>query len=336
MHEYPFDVAVVRLAVIVGVVVSMLFYERLQLTTGGAIVPGYLALFIPRPLFIVVTLVTSYATFYIVNRVIARRAILYGRRKFEAEILTALSLVGVSVAVGHSLAGFSPAFLALYGIGFAIPGVIAHDMFRQTPRKTVLAVLATTGVVGLFIFVFDALAAVSPGYVRDPALTFPDIPLAYGPELILPAVVVSVVVGAVVFRRLGLRSGGFVMGAYLALVFTRPLDVLFAFAVAAVTYVVVTKWLMGRLILFGRRKLGMMVLVAAVLAWAGELAVETATGGAYVPWSGFHVITLMVPAFLANDAQRQGLWRTVWGAALTSTAVFAAMSLVQAGLAASR
>jgi hypothetical protein len=51
MHDYPFDVTTVRLAVIVGVLFTTVFYERIQLTTGGAIVPGYLALFITSPPF---------------------------------------------------------------------------------------------------------------------------------------------------------------------------------------------------------------------------------------------------------------------------------------------
>ena len=36
MHEYLFRPEVVRVALVVGVIVSMLFYERVQLTTGGS------------------------------------------------------------------------------------------------------------------------------------------------------------------------------------------------------------------------------------------------------------------------------------------------------------
>ena len=61
MHEYYFQPEVVRVALVVGVVVSMLFYERVQLTTGGAIVPAYLALHLPRPLFVLTTVAAAYA-----------------------------------------------------------------------------------------------------------------------------------------------------------------------------------------------------------------------------------------------------------------------------------
>jgi hypothetical protein len=88
---------------------------------------------------------------------------------------------------------------------------------------------------------------------------------------------------------------------------------------------------MNFILIFGRRKMGMMVLVGAIVAWIGEVVVEYATGGAYVPWRGFHVITLMVPALLANDAQRQGVARTFWGAGIAAVGVFTAMNLVDAG-----
>ncbi len=42
----------------------------------------------------------------------------------------------------------------------------------------------------------------------------------------------------------------------------------------------------------------------------------------------------MVPALLANDAQRQGWEKTIWGAGLTALGTFAAMNLLAAGLAA--
>ena len=75
-----------------------------------------------------------------------------------------------------------------------------------------------------------------------------------------------------------------------------------------------------------------MVLVGAILGWTAELAVVTWTGGDYVPWRGLTVITLMVPALIANDAQRQGWEKTVWGTVLTSTGTFAIMNVLAAGL----
>jgi len=330
MHEYIFDLETVRLAVVLGVIVSTLFYERLHLTTGGAIVPGYLALFLPQPLFIVVTMAAGYVTFYLVNHVIAQRYILYGRVKFEVEILTSLILVALLAVAAAFALRLHPQMAALYGVGFIIPGIIAHDMKRQGPAKTSAAVLLNTAIVGVVIFIYHSLLRIAPWYRRAEVAPFDATSLAYPPDLLFPAVFASVLAGMLVFRWVGVRTGGFIMGAYWALVLSRPLDILFALVTGVGTYLFVTRFLMRHMLLFGRRKLSMMVLAGAIFAWSAEILIKIATDGEYLPWSGFHVITLFVPALFANDAHRQGIYRTVWGTGLTALAVFGLMNLVQA------
>ena len=332
MGDYYFQPEVVRTALVVGVVVSILFYERVQLTTGGAIVPAYLAMFLPAPLFVATTVLSGYLTYFVVSVVVAKRKILYGRRKFEVEMLVGLAFVTIGTGAALLLQADRPLYLGLTGIGFLLPGVIAHDMFRQGPRKTLFALAATTAILGLFVFVFASLLDISP-FERSLA----SLPLApertgYPLGLILPAAVVSVLAGMLVFSRLGLRSGGFITGAYLALMLTRPLDIAYAIGVAAVTWLIVTNLIMPRLLIFGRRKLSIMVVCGAIIAWGSELVIRAFTADAYIPWQGFTLITLMVPALLANDAQRQGLERTVWGAAITTLCVFGAMNVLAAML----
>lgn len=332
VHEYFFQPEVVRVALVVGVVVSILFYERVQLTTGGAIVPAYLAMFLPAPVFVVVTLVASYLTYLVVSVVIAKRKILYGRRKFEVEMLVGLVFVAIGTGATLLLAGENPLYYGLAGIGFLIPGVIAHDMFRQGPRKTFLALSATTVIVAAFVFVFASLLEISPATGGLPDRPPFDDSTGYPLALILPAVITSVLAGMLVFARTGLRSGGFITGAYLALVLVRPLDLVFTAVIALATWAVVTRLVMPRLLIFGRRKLSSMVLVGGVIAWSAELVVRAATDDAYVPWQGFVLVTLMVPALLANDAQRQGIGRTAWGAAITTLAVFGVTNVLAAAL----
>jgi poly-gamma-glutamate biosynthesis protein PgsC/CapC len=331
VHEYLFLPEVVRVALVIGVIVSMLFYERVQLTTGGAIVPAYLALHIPRPLFILTTVGAAYGTYLVVNRVLARRLILYGRRKFEVEVLVGLALVMVLTLSADRLATLDPVLLGLAGIGFLIPGILAHDMARQRPGKTIIAVLGTTAILGLFIYVYASLLEIAP---LEPGETVGGLVSVTGfpRELVIISAVASVVIGMLVFSRLGLRSGGFISGAYIALVAPRWLDLVFAVVVAVATWFIVVHLLMPRLLLFGRRKLATMVLVGAILGWAAEAAVVAWTGGDYVPWRGLTIITLMVPALLANDAQRQGWEKTAWGATLTALGTFAVMNLLSAAL----
>ncbi|EOM76160.1 hypothetical protein DW322_18485 [Rhodococcus rhodnii] len=333
MLEYDFAPEVVRVALVMGIVLSMLFYEQVQLTTGGAIVPAYLALSITAPLAIVVTVGVGYLTYLLVSVVLARRMILYGRRKFEWEMLVGLALILLCTMIAGALGRFDPVWFALAGIGFLVPGIVAHDMSRQKPLRTVAAIAATTLILVVFLVLFSSLMSIAPGPDSSDTVQLAGV-LGYPRELLLLAVALSVAVGMLVFAKLGLRSGGFITGAYLALVGPRWPDLLFAILVALVTRFVVVHLLMPNLLIFGRRKLSTMVLVGALVAWGAELLVTWATGGDYVPWRGLTVATLMVPALLANDAQRQGWERTIWGAGLTACGVYAGTNfLAAAGIA---
>lgn len=237
-------------------------------------------------------------------------------------------MITLAAGLGAVLAHIDPVLLGVSGIGLLVPGILAHDMSRQRPGKTLFAVLATTLLLGLFVFVYSSLLEIAPfPRTQEPPLASL---VGFPPDLLLLAAAASVAVGMFVFARLGLRSGGFITGAYLALVAPRVLDLVFALVVAVATWFVVVHLLMPRLLLFGRRKLSTMVLVGSLLAWSAEAAVIALTDGTYVPWRGLTVITLMVPALLANDAQRQGWERTLWGAGLTGLGVYGAMNLVSA------
>jgi poly-gamma-glutamate biosynthesis protein PgsC/CapC len=329
MHDYFYHSEIVRLALVVSVIVSMLFYERLQLTSGGAIVPAYLALFLPAPLQVVTTVALSYMTYLLVSVVLAKWRILYGRRKFEVEVLVGLALLSTVSVVSGVLGAADPTLVGLSGIGFVVPGVLAHDMFRQGPMRTVLALTATIAIVAVAVFVCVSLLAIAPVIVAPVASAeLIGAQSAYPNGLLLPAVIIGVLVGIWLFARLGLRSGGFVTGAYLALVLNRPLDIAFALGAALITYVIVRHILMRRLLVFGRRKLSAMILVGAIVAWTAEVAIAALTHDAYHPWLGFTVVTLIVPALIANDMERQGVERTLWGVAIVTMSVFGAVSVL--------
>lgn len=331
MHDYFFQTAIVRLALVVSVIVSMLFYERMQLTSGGAIVPAYMALFLPAPVHVLVTVLVGYLTYLAVSVILARRVILYGRRKFEVEVLVGLAMMSVLSVAAHAIGSTDPTLVGLSGIGFVVPGLLAHDMFRQRPARTVIALAATTAIVALTLFVVISLLAIAP-LALDPPVPehLAGESTAFPIQLLLPAVIIGVTLGIALFARLGLRSGGFVTGTYLALVLNRPLDLIFTLGIAVVTLLIVRGFLMRRLLIFGRRKLSTMILVGGILAWAAELVITRVSGGAFEPWRGFTVVTIIVPALLANDMERQGVERTLWGAGIVSLGVFGSITVLNA------
>lgn len=330
MIDYLFSGEIVRVMLVVGVVVSVLFYERVQLTTGGAIVPAYLALALPRPLTILITLAAGYATYLVVNKLLARRWILYGRRKFEIELLVGLLFVGIATGIGSAIGGIDGFDLQLAAVGFLIPGIIAHDMFRQSPKKTFIALGGTIAILGAFLLVFTTVLALLGADVGPSAPVVAD--FGFDVRLLLLACAIAVLGAIFVFDRLGLRSGGFISSVCIALLAPRWIDIVFIAVVAVVTWLIVVKLLMPRLLLFGRRKLSTMILVAAIVGWTLEVVLVLATSGAYQPGAGLVVKTLMVPALIANDAQRQGWPRTALGVSITSVGVYGAVNLLGAGL----
>ena len=138
--------------------------------------------------------------------------------------------------------------------------------------------------------------------------------------------------GMVTFSKIGLRSGGFITAAYIAFMLPRWWDLLYVLVTAGLTWLIVVKLIMPRLLLFGRRKLSVMVLFGALIGWTIELVARYVTDGLWEPARGLTVMTVMLPALLANDAHRQGWEKTAWGTTLATFGVYGATNLIAAFL----
>lgn len=132
------------LAVGIGLVAGLLFTEVFGIATGGLIVPGYMALFLHRPLDIMVTLAAAGITFGIV-RALSAFMIVYGRRRTALMIL-----IGYIVGM---LASEVPgtAQLEYDVIGFVIPGLIAIWLDRQGVLQTLASLTIVSIVVRLVL-----------------------------------------------------------------------------------------------------------------------------------------------------------------------------------------
>ncbi|PLS77902.1 MAG: hypothetical protein CYG59_21345 [Chloroflexi bacterium] len=340
MYQYVFDQELVRIAIVLGIVTSMLFYNRYGTTTGGAIVPGYLALFVPNPLHILTTFLMAFLTYVSVQKVLRPRLMLWGRRLFEAEILVTLLLQTIFYGVLFLLVPQDPTFTMLYAVGFVLPGVIAHDMGRQGVRTTLTAatvclliVFGLVTLIGAFRDLFGfSHALINTTSIQPTTYTYP-------PNWLLGGVIISVL-SSIVFYHRGLfqrvlyrdalRTGGFVSAAYLALFVYRPLNLLFVVVCSALTYIIVTRFFMKHAILFGRAKLSAMFLTGMLVTWSAELLIIS-SGWNFVPWQGFNAITPAIVALLANDAQREGPARTMVGVGAGTLVVFGIMTVVQEG-----
>ena len=132
----------------IGLVISLVFSEMLGLTAGGMVVPGYIALYLDRPVVIIFTCSVSYLTYFIVHALSAV-TIIYGRRRTVLMIL-------VGFALGTLLRSFGSVELPmttveLTSIGYIIPGLIAIWIDRQGLVESLSTMIIASVIVRLLL-----------------------------------------------------------------------------------------------------------------------------------------------------------------------------------------
>ncbi len=118
----------VSLSIGIGLVISLAFSEMLGLTAGGMVVPGYVALYLDRPIIILITLLASYLTYFIVHSLSAVM-IIYGRRRTVLMILVGFAMGALIRSLGSFQLPMTTVDLTI--IGYIIPGLIAIWIDRQ-------------------------------------------------------------------------------------------------------------------------------------------------------------------------------------------------------------
>ena len=330
MYDYSMSNELARLTIILGIVVSTIIYKRTGLTLGGVIVCGYLALFVGQPLHILVTLTIAYLTYQIVYKILQKRFMLNGRKLFEIEILVGLVFQVVWLVIIRLFGTMSIDLTILYGIGFVLPGVIAHDMGRQGARNTIGSILLGVSIVALIIYPLSAIEELLPNlFVRSsPLLRAQPYTYTYPIQLLPIGIIVSVFLDLLAYSKFHMRSGGFVTAAYLALFAARPLDLTFVIVASIITYLFVQLLTSRYVLAFGRTKLGMMILSGVVISWLLETMIIHLTHGRFVPWSGFVIIMPTIASLIANDFAREGTTSTV----VTTSFATAGVWLVMQGM----
>jgi poly-gamma-glutamate biosynthesis protein PgsC/CapC len=147
------------LSIGIGLAVSLMFSELFGLAAGGMVVPGYFALYLHKPLDVLLTVGAGLLTFAIVHA-LSSVMIIYGKRRTVLMILVGYLLGGLARALAD--ASFAGAMnLDLRLIGYVIPGLIAIWIERQGFVET-LSAMITASVVVRLILVLVAGAELSP------------------------------------------------------------------------------------------------------------------------------------------------------------------------------
>ncbi|PSL42717.1 poly-gamma-glutamate biosynthesis protein PgsC/CapC [Salsuginibacillus halophilus] len=124
-------------ALIIGIVLSLIYTERTGVLPSGLIVPGYVALVFDQQMNLVVIGFISISTFLIVQYVLNRFVILYGRRKFAAMLSVGIVLKLIYDFFALYLGLPIEESFELRGIGIIVPGLIANTVHKQGVLPTI-------------------------------------------------------------------------------------------------------------------------------------------------------------------------------------------------------
>ena len=163
------DLNLLALSIGIGLVVSLLFSELFGLAAGGLVVPGYIALYLTRPLDVGATLAAALLTFFLV-RIASTFVIVYGRRRTALMILVGyatgillktalaaafeasaepLAVIPAEQALDVAAAGREAVEAGV--IGYIVPGLIAIWLDRQGVVPTLAALVTSAVVVRLIL-----------------------------------------------------------------------------------------------------------------------------------------------------------------------------------------
>jgi gamma-polyglutamate biosynthesis protein CapC len=147
----------------IGLAVSLLFSEMFGLAAGGMVVPGYIALYLNRPIDIVLTLAAALLTYLVVHS-LSTFIIIYGKRRTVLMIIIGYLLRGVVDQIPFYASGPLLSISELSGaaanftvIGYVIPGLIAIWMDRQGVLETLTALITSAVVVRLVLMLVFGL-----------------------------------------------------------------------------------------------------------------------------------------------------------------------------------
>ena len=324
------NIELTHLAIVLGVIVGTLIYQRTGLTLGGVIIPGFFALFIPYPLHLLATLMISLITYFFIHKFLLRRKIFYGRQLVEIEILTGLCLQILWTLLMMALGSRIPMAALFIGFGMVLPGIIAHDMSRQGVWRTTFSSLFGAAIVYLLVYLIGAFEEILPNVALIPTPLYhaqPE-PFAFPVDYLPFAIIASVLLGIFVLKRFQMHAVGFAATAYFALLLLRPLDLALLVGCALATFLLVKFGISRIALVFGRTRLATMILIGVVISWAVQLLVVYLSKGAFNPWYGIEAIAPLIVALMANEFERQGLKKTAMATIVSSLFIVIVMQAV--------
>lgn len=131
------------------------------------------------------------------------------------------------------------------------------------------------------------------------------------------AIGLGLTLSLVVSELFGVASAGLVVPGYLALYLDQPGRIAATFLVAFATWALVRFGISRLVVLYGRRRFGVTVLLGFLL----NAALDHLQGFLPPDAAGLRAVGYIVPGLIANAAMTQGVWMTMGMTLLVSATV---------------
>ena len=146
------------LGLAIGLVLSLLCYLITNLSPGGMITPGWIALTVVQDYRQALMIAGTTLVTFGMTKVLERIVILYGKRLFAAVVLMG---VLVQLTLLLILQRDFPLLFVHQTLGFVVPGLIAYQLVRQPVWATLLATAGVSGAT-YAVLISGILAGVVP------------------------------------------------------------------------------------------------------------------------------------------------------------------------------
>lgn len=132
--------------IIIGVLISVIYSELTGLSSGGLVVPGYIALNINNPMRLAYTFLIVTLTYFIVKG-LSKYLIIYGKRRFA--IMVAVAMLLNLGFIGADIFPTTPSI-----IGHIIPGIIANEWEKEGVMRSLMSLGIVSGILVLIMLLF--------------------------------------------------------------------------------------------------------------------------------------------------------------------------------------
>ena len=138
------------------------------------------------------------------------------------------------------------------------------------------------------------------------------------------AIVIGSVLSLIVDEVFGIQCGGYIVPGYLAMVCDDIACVLIVFALSLITYLIINYVLPKFMILFGKRKFAVSLIVSIILKLATEMLFPM------IPFASvtFRGVGAITPSLLANSYSRQGIIYTIPATLIVTYITFGLVNLL--------